>query len=366
MMSNLRPAEAGTRQSRPTLDENLNKAAAACQDEDERRGLILHDVQLDAYLQTVVQRLWRQTNGDMSLPRVRVLLNPHPVAHAFPNGICDLSTGMLALLRNEDQLALVLAHEMVHYFRRHALQAYSDPTHALTGSFHPSSLKYAASDRGDNRTDFMEAAERQADEEGLALAQKAGYRCYEIYDLLEQCRIAIGGKGNTAIAKRLTYIKPLIQPPNNKSNHAAVSAADDRTFLIGIAPALLADARVALKKGYWDQARTSSIRYLEVRPLDAGGYVALGDAHLNNPTGDFVERAVEAYSKAIEVDGGCADAYRALGFVYYKAGRRREARIFFENSLSLAPNHLENTYVQEYLQTCMHVSDQGRQKTAGR
>lgn len=87
----------------------------------EREGLVLEDEATNAYLKRV---------GDVLLPRglilehvlwkFRALRDPVPNAFALPNGSIYVSTGLLALMNNESQVAAVLAHEMTHVFRRHS------------------------------------------------------------------------------------------------------------------------------------------------------------------------------------------------------------------------------------------------------
>jgi len=47
------------------------------------------------------------------------LRDPEPNAFALPNGSIYVTTGLLALLDNESQLAAIIAHELTHVMRRH-------------------------------------------------------------------------------------------------------------------------------------------------------------------------------------------------------------------------------------------------------
>jgi predicted Zn-dependent protease len=87
----------------------------------EREGLVLEDEATNKYLKRV---------GDSLLPRgltlenvvwrFRAFRDPVPNAFALPNGSIYLSTGLLALMDNESQLAGLIAHEMTHVLRRHS------------------------------------------------------------------------------------------------------------------------------------------------------------------------------------------------------------------------------------------------------
>jgi predicted Zn-dependent protease len=86
----------------------------------EREGLVLEDSATNAYLMRI---------GNSLLPRGLVLENvswkframrdPVPNAFALPNGSIYVTTGLLALMDNESQVASVIAHEMTHVIRRH-------------------------------------------------------------------------------------------------------------------------------------------------------------------------------------------------------------------------------------------------------
>ncbi len=85
-----------------------------------RKGLILDDPSLQAYLDGVGNRVLgaRQVPGQVQF-RFRVLRDPMVNAFALPNGSVYVTTGLLALLENEAELAGVLGHEVGHVFDRH-------------------------------------------------------------------------------------------------------------------------------------------------------------------------------------------------------------------------------------------------------
>ena len=86
----------------------------------EREGIVLEDEATNAYLERI---------GKVLIPkglklenvtwRFRAARDPQPNAFALPNGSIYVTTGLLALLDNESQLAAILAHELTHVMRRH-------------------------------------------------------------------------------------------------------------------------------------------------------------------------------------------------------------------------------------------------------
>jgi len=86
----------------------------------EREGMVLEDAATVAYLHRIGRSLIPK---GLVLENVtwkfRALRDPQPNAFALPNGSIYVTTGLIALLDNESQLAAVLAHELTHVMRRH-------------------------------------------------------------------------------------------------------------------------------------------------------------------------------------------------------------------------------------------------------
>lgn len=85
-----------------------------------KKGLLFENPDLQAYVDSVCKRLI----GDRPTPenvkfRCLVLRDPMQNAFAEPNGTVYVTTGLLALLENEAQLAGVLGHELTHTYNRH-------------------------------------------------------------------------------------------------------------------------------------------------------------------------------------------------------------------------------------------------------
>lgn len=103
------------------VDNNLLNEANATDALYEKQGLVLHDPALQAYIDTVGKRVL----GGRPVPekvqfQFKVLRDTMVNAFALPNGSVYITTGLLALLANEAQLAGVLGHETAHVFERHS------------------------------------------------------------------------------------------------------------------------------------------------------------------------------------------------------------------------------------------------------
>jgi predicted Zn-dependent protease len=85
----------------------------------EKEGVVYHDPALDAYLARVGNRVVAEKTLENVEWKFRALRDPVANAFALPNGSIYINTGLLALLDDENQLAAVLAHEVVHVSQRH-------------------------------------------------------------------------------------------------------------------------------------------------------------------------------------------------------------------------------------------------------
>lgn len=115
-----------------------------------------------------------------------LFVSDSPNAFVLPSGKIGVTTGLLALVRNDDQLATVIGHEVGHVVARHAAERYS--TSALTGVA-LSGVQSAAGDYGRAAgaigglgaqlgilLPFSRNHELEADRIGVDYLQRAGYR----------------------------------------------------------------------------------------------------------------------------------------------------------------------------------------------
>lgn len=115
-----------------------------------------------------------------------LFVSQSPNAFVLPSGKIGVTTGLLALVKNDDQLAAVLGHEVGHVVARHAAERYS--TTAAT-SLVLSGVQGAAGDYGQAAgaigglgaqlgllLPFSRNHELEADRLGVDYLQRAGYR----------------------------------------------------------------------------------------------------------------------------------------------------------------------------------------------
>lgn len=127
---------------------------------------LLQDQALQAYVQEVGARVASHVRQGSFDYRFQVVDAWTPNAFALPGGAIFLSRGLLALTSSEDELANVLAHEIVHVANRHAAaqQFVVSATPFAFGWWGAAQVAAYARDQ-----------EREADDGGQRLAAAAGY-----------------------------------------------------------------------------------------------------------------------------------------------------------------------------------------------
>lgn len=142
---------------------------------------LLGDARLDAYVQGIAERLMGVAGAPEQVQiRVRITSDARPDAFVLVNGALYVSTGLLARLENEAQLAALLGHELVHYLRRDTLR------------------RERARD-----AEWSRMLETEADLAGLALMTAAGYRPDQA--IVAYQRLLAGAAPRRAVSERATH-----------------------------------------------------------------------------------------------------------------------------------------------------------------
>ena len=131
----------------------------------------------------LVGKVLAQASTRPELPWTFIVLDTDGVnAFAAPGGYVHITRGALALIKNEAELAGVLAHEVIHISEKHTVRALQKNQAVQMGASETLSGSAAFMDRVvaavyDNIVErgFGRAEENESDEQGVALANKIGY-----------------------------------------------------------------------------------------------------------------------------------------------------------------------------------------------
>lgn len=183
-----RPVPQTTHVVNDGVERRLGAAMAAQYARQSGLGVTVQSRRIESYLQAVADRLAAHTSSKL---RYRIHYDPYPAfksAFALPGGHIIFGGGILALMKTEDELAAVLAHELIHVDGRQVSERVARIAEERAVS--PADLtKWKVEDFGPGYTKQQELA---CDREGARLAVKAGYSPYGLLHLLQTFQFLAG------------------------------------------------------------------------------------------------------------------------------------------------------------------------------
>ena len=104
-------------------EKGMWQQMARVEEEIAGSNLVVNDPALTSYLQGLIGKVGGPAARDFRIYLVRV---PDFNAMMFPTGFAVVFTGLLLRMRNEAQLAGVIAHEAAHFLRKHQIRQWRD------------------------------------------------------------------------------------------------------------------------------------------------------------------------------------------------------------------------------------------------
>jgi beta-barrel assembly-enhancing protease len=313
---------------------------------------------LDAYIRDVVERLIGRPAPDL---RIYVVRDSSFNAAMLPSGMMIVNTGLLVRVRNEAQLAAVLAHEAGHYFRGHSLELHRAERRksALASSSTSEVPSYNEGQRGWYQINqaimmssfrFSRDLEADADAYGLALMARAGYRpraALEIWEQLTRERRA-SAAARQKHYRDATNSEQSTHPPTQRrmtnladtADYLATkfkdggNADDEWSEVIRPYQAMLLREQIYLNDP------GASLYLLEHQPAPgSAALVRFGEGEvyrLRNAPGD-AQKAASAYAIATTLPGAPPEAWRAHGYALLEARNEAGAREAMNRYLAMRP-----------------------------
>jgi hypothetical protein len=137
--------------------------------------------------------------------------NPDFNAHAFPNGIVLVNSGVFRVLTSEAQFAAVLGHEIAHATQEHAFR--ESQHQKKTGAEALREKGYAGAKGDSLGNGYSRSLENQADRIGLEYMVNAGYDAREAAEVWKQVARTAGHQkagflwnGDTDTTSRRSYL----------------------------------------------------------------------------------------------------------------------------------------------------------------
>ncbi len=342
----------------------------------ENNSLVYAHPELEDYLNQVVAKLKPEGVPADLVIRVKVIKNPYLNAFAYPNGMIYIHSGLLARMDNEAQLAAVLAHEMTHCIRRHALQAFRTYKNqpALLIAVQQTLLKTKGLQELAHSigvtgamaaiSGYARELEIEADRVGFEWVLRAGYNPKEALTLFDQMLSDIAQDGrqepfffgsHPKIRQRADNLQKVPVPANidmqGANNHSDL-------FLAKLDQLFLDNARLDIRLGRFQVARAAVEKFLRIKPDDTRAYYLLGEIHRQRGHHRDAQTALRYYGRAITLNPSFAAPHKAMGLIHYKKGRHALAKKYFETCLQLSPDSADKAYIQGYLKRCT-LSEEG-------
>jgi predicted Zn-dependent protease len=270
----------------------------------ERDGLVLEDEATNAYLKRV---------GEVLLPRglklenvqwkFRALRDPAPNAFALPNGSIYVTTGLLALMDNESQVAAVIAHEMTHVLRRHTyLQNRSNRKKFLTmnimaavGAYAPGGVAGAVITVVTAVAPFIVLAtmfgysrdlEREADLKGIDMMIAAEYAPEEMVKTMKVLNQDIEGEeiryfynDHPALQERINYLNSYLGARADKVTPQMELNRERAAYFTKTEPIMRHDIQLAMNAARFRSAVYLAQRLVEFRPNSSENVFLLAEAY---------------------------------------------------------------------------------------
>ncbi len=285
------------------VDDSLLAQFDAVDAHYEREGLVLHDPGLQSYIDSVGERVLAGRPAPEKVTyRFLVLRDAEMNAFASPNGSVYITTGLLALLENEAQLASVLAHETAHVYERHpyienrsirrktvATEIIAAAASVVPGGYAVGLAAAGAAEASnlivvESVYGYSREMESQADHDGLAAMTVAGYdpRAMAVaFELLDQDR-------NLEYEPRQTFYhdhpklitregEVLAFADSVKLEGARTGSKQD--YLAAVAPAIVSDINTDLESRRARTAVARATRLVKAFPGEPQYKMLLGEAY---------------------------------------------------------------------------------------
>lgn len=327
--------------------------------------MLVRDPEINNFVRDVFCRVAGDYCHDV---RIYIVRNPGFNAAMAPNGVMMIWTGVFMRVRDEDELAVVLGHELAHFLRTHSLLAWRKAKREVaagsilslvvgvaTGVLLPvgESLALLSS------LSFSREHEREADLLGVKLLEDGGFdphAAYQVWEfLVDEENHAVAKSEEPGIFSK-THPEPLERAQelrryvDQRYGPPVDRAAAEADYLAG-----LSGHYEVLMEDQLDTNRFGRTEFLLDRHAAMGLDPALidyyrGEMHRQRGGDGAAEAATQAYLRSTTHEPPYAPSFRNLGYLALKAGDLGSARSYFERYLALVPEADDREMIEFYLE----------------
>ena len=360
---------------RPTEqdEQGLWQLMERAEEEIAGSNLLINDPALTGYLRDLIGQVGGPAAKDM---RIYLAHIPEFNAMMFPSGFTVFFSGLLLRMRNEAQLAGVIAHESGHFLRRHMIRSWRDQKRktdllaigsmlagvggAGAGVYLGDYVQLAQLGTILSLFSYSRGMEAESDALGLKLIAEAGYPPMEMANVWQQL---IGEeKASARYRAKLRRRRSLFDThpsPESRMADLRMSAAEvtlpgrrydarRERYLSAIGPIrqMMLDDQVKLND-------PGASQYL-IQTLAQDGWNGLlrfyeGEIWRLRNRRDDDDRAAQSYAAAVVYPDAPADAFRWHGISLLKQGRRGEAKNAFARYLTMKPDAPDAPWVRQMM-----------------
>ena len=334
-------------------------------------NLLITDPKITDYLRNLIGIVGGPAAKDFRIYLARI---PEFNAMMFPTGFAVVFSGLLLRMRNEAQLAGVIAHESGHFLRRHMIRSWRDEKRktdifsiaamaagvggAAVGAYLGDYVQLAQLGTILSLFRYSREMEAEADAMGIKNLAAAGYDPMEMSNIWQQL---IGEETASARYRGKHRHKGGIFDTHPSEGSRMVDLKADAIELtvpgkkyenfrdrylstIGPIRPMLLDDQVKLN----DPGASQYV--IETLALDGwNGLLRFYEGEvwrLRNRPGDDM-RADQSYSAAVAYADAPADAWRWHGIALMKQGRSGEAKAAFARYLQMKPDAPDAAWVRQ-------------------
>ena len=361
---------------RPTDEDEVGiwKLMDRVEEEVAGSNLLIRDPVANAYVKDLIGRIGGPAAQDM---RIYVARIPEFNAMMFPTGFTVIFSGLLLRMRNEAQLAGVIAHESGHFLRKHQIRQWRDMRRktdifsilamgagvagGATGYYLGDLVQLAQLGTILTLLKYSRTLESEADAMGLKLIAEEGLRPMAMSETWDQLIGELDASARYRRKERERRISLFETHPSPDSRRAElkVSAAEvtvpGRTYddrqdrylkAIGHLRPMMLDDQVKLND-------PGASQYLiETLARDGwNGLLRFYEAEvwrLRNRQGDD-RRAAQGYAIAVAYPDAPPEAWRWHGLSLIKQGRQAEARSALTRYLQMKPGAPDAPFIRQMI-----------------
>jgi len=336
----------------------------------EAIGLVYTNVELEAYIHSVAVRLVADQLQNPGLElKVRVLREPYRNAFVLPNGTFYITTGMLACLDNEAELAFLLGHETTHYTHRHLLKEKRGAsnrkvwvdifggTSVLVG-LGPILGEISSTWATSAFFGYSQELETEADEHGLEEMVQTGYdpqASLTVFKYLgeeEELDSLVTKERDLThprMKERVDHCRELLVTRYGAAVVEPGRRINQDEYYAQIQQLLLDNAALDEAAGRPEFARRAVDKYVARWPDCAPGYFSRGEICRRSQDPNVRAQGQAAYREAVRLDPGYAEPHRELGLLYRSEGQLQEARDEFAAYAALSTQAIDTRTILRYV-----------------